>query len=141
MPAWIWLILGIAMMALELLLPSGFFLFILGTAGLSVGILVAAGMVSGWLIEVCVFCGIALLVWVLLGKRLSGLFAPKGPQQGQLVGSVVVVAEEIAPGGHGNGELWGTQWRLENVDQTPLTAGSEAVVVSSQGIRLRVKKK
>lgn len=141
MPAHIWLILGILTMALEVLAPSGFFLFILGTSGLIVGLLVTAGFLSNWWIEVSVFCALSVVVWVLLGKRLRGLLGAPGPQAGQLVGSIVVVGEEIAPGKHGSGELWGTQWRLENVDAVTLTAGSEAVVVAGQGVSLQVKKK
>jgi membrane protein implicated in regulation of membrane protease activity len=141
MPAWIWLILSITMMILELLMPSGFFLFILGSAGLLLGLLVAIGVVSGWLVEVSVFCVFALAIWFLLGKRLPLLFSASGPSRGQLVGSVVVCLDEIAPGGHGNGELWGARWRLENIDQVPLAVGSEAVVVDSRGISLCVKRK
>jgi membrane protein implicated in regulation of membrane protease activity len=144
MPAWIWLVLGISLVIFELLVPSGFFLFILGLAGIAVGALVAAGLVAGWIYEVTSYCVIAIVCWLALGKRLAGIFAGKGfgeQQQGQIVGAIVAVSSDIPVGGKGVGTLWGTQWRLENIDSAPLVAGSEAVVVASQGIMLQVKRK
>jgi membrane protein implicated in regulation of membrane protease activity len=142
MPAWIWLVLGISLVIVELLLPSGFFLFILGIAGIVVGAFVATGVISGWMPEVVVFCVVAIGCWLAFGKHLVQLFSrrPAG-HQGQLVGSVVSVTANIPVGSTGTGTLWGTQWRLENIDSSTLTAGSEAVVVSSQGITLQVKRK
>jgi membrane protein implicated in regulation of membrane protease activity len=76
-----------------------------------------------------------------MGKRLQGIFKPTAFKSGQVVGSIVTLSENIAPGASGSGMLWGTQWRVENVDSVILNAGSEVVVVSSQGIGLQVKRK
>ena len=143
MPAWIWLVLGIFLIILELLTPSGFFLFILGLSGVTVGAFVAGGVFSGWMVEVSVFCVVAVVFWIAMGKRLAGFFLQARPleHQGQIVGSVVKISNDIPVSGTGTGTLWGTQWQLENVDKTVLAAGSEAVVVASQGIKLQVKKK
>jgi len=143
MPAWIWLVIGISLVVLELLVPSGFFLFILGLAGVVVGALVAAGIISGWMVEASVFCVAAIGCWLAFGKPLAGIFSRRHStgHQGQVVGSIVKVTAEIQAGSVGTGTLWGTQWRLENIDSNTLAAGSEAVVVASQGITLQVRKK
>jgi membrane protein implicated in regulation of membrane protease activity len=141
MAAWIWLVLGIAIMMMELMFPCGFFLFILGSAGILVGALSAVGLVSGWVAQAALFCFLAVGLWLLMGKRLQGIFKPTAFKSGQVVGSIVTLSENIAPGASGSGMLWGTQWRVENVDSVILNAGSEVVVVSSQGIGLQVKRK
>jgi membrane protein implicated in regulation of membrane protease activity len=141
MAAWLWLVLGIVIMMMELMFPSGFFLFILGSAGIIVGVFSAAGVMQGWVSQAIVFCLAALSLWLLLGKRLQGILKPTAFKEGQLVGSVVRLSENLAPGASGSGVLWGTQWRVENVDSVILAAGSEVLVVSSQGISLQVKRK
>ncbi len=136
-----WLVLGIVSVVLELLIPSGFFLFILGLAATAVGALVTTGMIGSWMPQVLVFCLAAVVLWIALGKRLAGLLSRGSDTQrrGQLVGAVVTIHEEIRPGGRGSGELWGTQWTVENIGSDSLAAGSRAVVVSSQGINLQVR--
>jgi membrane protein implicated in regulation of membrane protease activity len=141
MAAWIWIVLGLVTMIFELMLPSGFFLFILGAAGIIVGVVAAIGLAQSWISQALIFCVLAIGLWLLLGKKLRGVFKPSALQEGQVVGSIVTTSENIAPGGTGSGMLWGTQWRLENVDSVILAAGSEAVVVASHGIGLQVKKK
>ena len=141
MAAWLWIVIGIILMMIELMIPSGFFLFIVGMAGLLVGAVSAIGLVQSWIPQGLLFCVMAVGLWILLGKRLQGILKPTAFKEGKLVGSTVLLSEDIAPGASGSGVLWGTQWRLENIDSVVLNAGSEAVVVASQGIGLQVKRK
>jgi membrane protein implicated in regulation of membrane protease activity len=141
MAAWIWLVLGLGLIALELFAPSGFYLFILGVAAIVVGAVGAMGLLSSWMGQSALFSLVAVLVWLGLGEKLRSRFVKRGAQPGQVIGRTITIAAEIAPGHHGSGELWGVQWRLENVDSTPLLAGSEVVVVSAEGITLRVKRR
>jgi membrane protein implicated in regulation of membrane protease activity len=143
MPAWIWLVLGILSVVLELLVPSGFFLFILGLAGLAVGVLSALGVIGGWVPQVIVFCSLAIVFWIAFGNRLSRLLSRSSDskKQGQLVGAIVTLQSDILPGGTGQGELWGSQWTVENIGSESLAAGSKSAVVASQGIKLQVRAK
>jgi membrane protein implicated in regulation of membrane protease activity len=138
-----WLVLGILAVALELIVPSGFFLFILGAAGLVVGVLSVLNVVGSWVPQVIVFCLLAIVFWVAFGKRLSALLsrASTSRTQGQLVGAIVTLQSDILPGGTGSGELWGSQWTVENIGNESLTVGSKSVVVASQGIKLQVRGK
>lgn len=140
MSSWMWLVVGVALVMLELLVPSGFFLLILGGSSIVVGILVSAGLFATWIPQAIAFCGVAVVSWLTLGKKLQGSMAAKGPQQGQLVGARVKLAQTIPPGGSGTGELWGTSWRVVNIDTADLVVGGEAVVVDSEGITLKVKR-
>ena len=141
MSPWVWLVLGIFLVAVELFVPSGFYLFMVGLSCVVVGLLATTGIVSSFAVEAIVFCVVAIGMWVLFGSRLRGLLGRKGRYAGQLPGQVVRVSSNLEPGQHGTGELWGTQWRLENIDSATLMAGSEAVVVSAAGVTLHVKRK
>jgi membrane protein implicated in regulation of membrane protease activity len=141
MAPWIWLIVGLGLIAVELFIPSGFYLFILGVAGILVGVTAATGLVDSWIAQSALFCLVAVLVWVGLGDKLRRVFFKRGAQPGQVIGRVITVTSDIAPGQHGSGELWGVQWRLENVDSAMIPTGSEVVVTSAEGITLRVKRR
>jgi len=140
MHSWVWLVTGVVLMMLELLLPSGFFLLILGGSAVVVGALVEIGLFASWISQAIVFCAVAVCTWLLLGKKLRGMIGLAKPQAGQLVGATVKVTQAIPSGGSGSGELWGTSWRLQNVDSIELSVGTEAVVIGSEGITLQVKR-
>jgi membrane protein implicated in regulation of membrane protease activity len=143
MDAWIWLLGGIGLIVIEVMIPSGFFLLLLGLAALLVGTLVWLGIVGSWGSEVILFGIAAVILWSTLAEKLARSFSRRGVKspQGQLEGAVVVVDGEIAAGARGLGTLWGSSWRLHNIDSVTLPAGSEAVVVASEGIGLQVKRK
>jgi len=69
----------------------------------------------------------------LLGKAKSG--------SNDTIGKTVTVAEPIEPGAVGGGELWGSPWRVKNVDSRPLPAKSEGIVVHAEGVTLHVRNK
>lgn len=127
-------------MMFELLLPCGFFLLILGGSAVLVGALVSVGLFDSWIPQAIVFCAIAVCTWLFLGKKLQSALGLAKQQPGNLVGTIVTVTRAIPPGGSGPGELWGTSWRLINVDTAELPEGIEAVVIGSEGITLHVKK-
>jgi membrane protein implicated in regulation of membrane protease activity len=141
MYSWIWLVVGVFLVVLELLTPAGFFLLILGGSAMAVGLLAAIGVCSTWIPQSICFCVIAVVSWLTLGQKLRNRLSQRPPQQGQVIGSVVKVAQRIAPGETGAGELWGTAWRIRNADSVDLLEGSDAVVVGSEGITLHVKQR
>lgn len=141
MAPWFWLLVGIGLIACELFFPTGFYLFILGLSGIVVGLLVSAGSLETWMLQALAFCAIAIAMSLVIGEKLRRAFGRKGAEPGQLVGQVVRLSSDIQPGHIGSGELWGTTWRLENVDSVVLRIGDEGAVVSAEGITLRVKRK
>lgn len=141
MYSWVWLVAGVLLVVLELLTPAGFFLLILGGSSIVVGLLAAIGVCTTWIPQVIVFCIISVASWLTLGRQLRSRLSEKPLPQGQLVGSVVRVAQTIAPGEVGSGELWGTSWRIRNADAAELPEGSEVVVVGSEGITLHVRRR
>lgn len=140
MESWVWLVAGIGLVIMELVTPCGFFLFILGASAVVVGVVASVGLASSWVVQASLFCAVAVVSWLSFGKRMREARRHVVKKHGNIEGSVVRITVDVAPGASGSGELWGTQWRVENVGDSVLEAGTEAIVVASEGLGLRVKK-
>jgi len=138
---WLWIVAGLALLALELFAPSGFFLFFIGASAVLTGLLVLGGLGGPawlpWLI--CAVLTVTLMIG--LRRRLMGrLTAPSKPlPDEQITGQEVVVKEEIKPGGIGQGELRGSSWSVRNIGQSSLQAGQRYTVESIEGLTLKVR--
>ena len=141
MEAWTWLIIGLALLAGELFVPTGFYLLILGSACLVVGGLSFVGVLVTWMMQVAVFSVATLVIWYLFGDKLQALLRSKEKEYGGLLGQTAVAREAIEPGHKGGGELWGSPWRLENIGKKVINPNDECEVVSSDGLVLKVKGK
>jgi membrane protein implicated in regulation of membrane protease activity len=139
MAAWIWLVLGLGLMVLELLAPGSFFMFILGLAGLMVGILGLVGLSESLLPQTVIFSVTAVLLWIGLGKRLQNVSRRSKNEPGQLVGKRIVVRGDLPPATHGAGELFGSSWRVLNVGEVIIVDGAEAEIIGEEGVTLKVK--
>ena len=133
------MLVGLGLMALELLAPAGFFMVLLGLSGLVVGGLGLFGVAQSLGAQTAIFSGTALVLWLGLGKRLRTLALQRKSAPSQLVGRRVVVSEELPPAAHGSGELYGSPWRLQNVGDVVIADGAEAEVVAAEGVTLQVR--
>lgn len=138
MTGWLWIIIGIALCTVELLVASGFFLFLLGVSGIILGTLVLAGLFQAWPIQAAVYAVIAVICWLLFGNRLKKILAVSNEQAYDTKGKTIKVTGRIEPGQVGSGELWGSAWRLKNVGNVPIDAGSECIIVDAEGVTLHV---
>ena len=136
-----WWIIGLALVVVELVVPSGFFLFILGVGMLVVGCVVWLGLATSAAWQVCLLSLVTLGVWYLFAGVFQRLLRRSEKGYGGMVGQVAVAKERIDVGSRGAGELWGSPWRMENVGSAPLESGSDCVVVSSDGLILQVRPK
>ncbi len=145
MTGWFWCALGLLLLLVEILVPAGFFFCLLGTAALGVALLTGLALIPDWYWPVWVWQAIAfsILGLVLLGALSSKLREiigkPTSRVTGDTVGQVVKVVDTVAPHETGTAELWGVIWKIRNLDTKILEKGSEAVVVTSEGITLHVK--
>lgn len=141
MSYWIWVVCGFVLLGLEIFMPSGFYLCILGIASLLVGGATLTGFVSSFTVQAVLFVGLGLFLWLFLANRLQTLVRTNEKSYDNVVGQVATASEHLAPGAKGAGELWGTVWKLENVGSSGLSAGDSCVVVGSDGITLQVREK
>ena len=138
---WIWCIIGLGGVALELAAPTGFYLFLLGVAGIVTGAIVATGIIPDWPAQAILFSVLALANCALFAKPLTKFLRGERKAREDTVGQTVKIAASVAPGAMGSAELWGSPWRVRNVDSRELAAGSECVVVAVEGVTLHVTNK
>lgn len=136
--AWNWLIVGLVLMALELLAP-GVFLLWLGLAALLVGIV---SLFADWIwqVQVIAFAAFSLAA-VPLWRRVASQSAPNADsvflnrRSDALVGRVFTLEKPIMDGS-GTVRIDDTVWRVTGPD---CAAGSRVKVVRADGASLTVE--
>ncbi|WP_257169780.1 NfeD family protein [Bradyrhizobium sp. SRS-191] len=135
---WNWLIFGIVLMALELLAP-GVFLIWLGIAALLVG-MISFGLASTWQLQILMFALFAIAavpLWRHVARR-STASAGDNPflnrRSAALVGREFTLEKPIIDG-NGTVRIDDTVWRVAGPD-TP--AGSRVRIVQADGAHLTV---
>ena len=136
---WFWIVLGLALVALELVTPGGFFVIFFGVGALTVGALALTGLVEAFWLQWLIFPVVAIVTLRLFRQPLLGRMRGSDHELDSHVGEVAVVAGDIPPGGHGRAELRGTGWSARNVDTITLAAGQRCRVVAVQGLMLDLR--
>ena len=138
---WYWVVLGLALAAIELATPGGFYVIFFAVGALAVGALRLSGVVDTAWVEWLLFPVIALITLRLFREPLLGrLRLNETPDEvDSLVGQVAVAMGDIAPGQHGRAELRGAGWSARNVDTSILAAGQRCRVVAVHGLMLDLR--
>lgn len=135
---WSWVVAGVGLLALELLLPGGIFLW-LGVSGVITGVAALFWVIS-WPIQFLIF-GLLSLVTIFVWLRYwKGRAQPTdrpflNERAGQLVGREVVLNEPIHDG-FGRVPIGDTQWRVSGPN---LAAGQKVKIVGYEGAVLKVE--
>jgi membrane protein implicated in regulation of membrane protease activity len=138
---WLWLLLGLVLLGVEMLTPGGFYFLFFGVAALVVGFLAGLGVAGPVWAQLVVFSVLSvaalavlrpyLVRWTRSGERPDPVDT--------LVGDLAVLADDLAPGAYGKAELRGTPWTVLNHDQRPLARGQRVRVVRVDGLTLWVE--
>ena len=139
---WFWVLLGLGLLFLELVTPTGFYLLFFGVAAVLVGLLAAVGLDGPawlqWLLFSLLSIGSLLLLRGRLQERMRRV-APAHPDN-DLVGVTAQALENIAVDGYGQVELRGTSWRAKNVSSEPIAQAESCQVDRVEGVVLWVRK-
>ncbi|MDQ6433662.1 NfeD family protein [Mesorhizobium sp. LHD-90] len=138
---WNWMVLGLALLAIEIVTP-GFYLLWIGLAALVVGAISLAlwdAAFWGWQVQVVAFLALSLVAayagYKLMGGRKTESDQPLLNRRGeQLVGRTAMLSEPIREG-YGRIQLGDTMWRVSGPD---LPAGARVKVVSVNDLELVV---
>lgn len=137
---WAWVVLGLALLALELALP-GVLAFWIGLAALAVGILTLLEPIAGWDWRAQAVTFVALGgLFAIIGRRMT---ADRDTGEGtrlnrpahDLIGRTGTLFEPIE-GGTGRAKLGDTLWRVEGPD---LPAGARVRVTGERAGTLEVE--
>jgi hypothetical protein len=139
---WLWVLLGILLLAIELLTPGGFYVIFFGIGALVTGLLVALGVLEPVWAQWLTFTLLSVATLGLFrGKLLKTMSA--GPQQGapvdSLVGEEAVVTVEVPPGGVGRAELRGSAWSARSGYPSAIAAGTRCRVERIEGLTLWIR--
>src|SRR5690606_31954884 len=135
---WAWFVVGLVLLALELVLPGGWFLW-LGAGGIVTGLLAFIPGVT-WPLQVTIFGVLALAIvvgWRLYSRdRKSTSDRPLLNRRAETFIGHEAILEEPISNGYGRMKLGDTVWRIAGPD---LAAGSRVRVVGADVAVLRVE--
>ena len=139
---WIWIVIGLACLGVEMLAASTFVFLFFGIAALVVGGLAALGVAAAFWLQSCIFA-VTACGSLLLGRRplLERVGATRGEDKNvdTMIGEVVVPVEDIAIDAEGKAECRGSSWTVHNADDVSLRAGQRCRVVRVAELTLWIK--
>ncbi|KQR50552.1 NfeD family protein [Brevundimonas sp. Leaf168] len=138
-PFWIWLAIGVLLLAVEAMFSTEWLLWPAVSAGV-VAVMTAAGVRLGLPGEVAVFAVLTVIA-TLLSRRLISKANPNGPdindRDSRLVGQRARVVETFVSG-RGRVFISGAEWPAEIVGEAPVE-GQDVVVMRVNGSLLTVQ--
>ena len=140
MQFWHWLALGFVLMAVELILPSFFFLW-LGISSVAVGLLLLAMPDLAFTMQGVLFAVAGIVSFYasrkFLKKKQAGFgHSTLNKRSSQLVGEIVTL-ESAIENGHGKAKVGDGIWSVEGPD---LPAGASVKITAADGTVLKVEK-
>ena len=138
-PFWIWLAIGVLLLAVEAMFSTEWLLWPAVSAGVF-AVMTAAGVRLGLPSEVAVFAVLTVIA-TLLSRRLISKANPNGPdindRDSRLVGQRARVVETFVSG-RGRVFISGAEWPAEIVGEAPVE-GQDVVVMRVNGSLLTVQ--
>jgi inner membrane protein len=135
---WLWVLAGIALLALEMITPGGLFALFFGVGALLVAPLAAAGVPAT--VQWFAFTALSLVLLASLRRRLQDrLQAPRGRPVDSFLGEEVVLMEDLPAGGEAKAECRGAPWSARAASGMPLRAGQRCTVERIEGLVLWVR--
>jgi inner membrane protein len=139
---WLWLLLGLILLGLEMASVGGFFVIFFGVGALVVGVLAGLHLVAAVWLQWLLFSAVSIVSMLLLRRPLLEWMKrrePVRPPVDSLVGQTAVLTEDLPSGGVGKAELRGTSWNVRTQQQTGLVRGQRTRVERVDGLTLWVK--
>jgi hypothetical protein len=138
---WLWVLVGLGLLAFEMALPGGFFALFFGVGALLVGALVALDAAGPAWMQWLLFSVLSIGALVTLRRPLQARLNLGGSRRpvDSLVGESATALEDLAPGGLGKAELRGSSWSARNRGSVALSKGQRCIVEKVDGLMLLVR--
>jgi inner membrane protein len=133
---WMWTLLGIALLVVELLAPGGLFALFFGIAAVAVGALAAVGLAGPAWFQWLLFAALSVVLLTALRGRMRGALAARGGPVDALVGETAVLLEDLPPRGVARAELRGSPWEARSTGDAALSRGQRCRVERVEGLTL-----
>lgn len=136
---WLWFLVGIGLLVVEMVTPSGLFALFFGASALVVSGLVGLGLGGPDWLQWVLFSALSLAGIALLRRRLrSRVSQPQLPID-SLVGETATLLEDVLPGATGKAELRGSTWNARSAAQVTLRRGGRYRVERVEGLTLLLR--
>ena len=135
---WVWVLVGIGLLVVEIATPGGLFALFFGVGALCVAALAALGAppTVQWL----AFTAVSVVLLATLRRSLQErLFRGPAPPIDQIVGEQVVLLADLPEGGEGQAELRGVPWTARLASGAALRKGQRCRVERVEGLTLWVR--
>ncbi len=134
---WIWVLVGVALLIVEIMTPGGLFALFFGVGALCVAVLAALG--AGPVVEWITFPVVSVILLVGLRRKLQERLGAQPPTPiDSLVGQEVLLLQDVPAGGEGKAELRGVPWSARAASGIPLAKGQRCKVERVDGVVLYV---
>ncbi len=136
---WVWVLVGFALLAIELASTTLHVAFF-GGGALFVGLLVGLGWNGPLWAQLLVLTTFSLVALVFIRPPLMRRLKLNEPRVvDSLIGEQAVALDDIPAQGIGKAEMRGSSWTAQNVGENPLTKGQRCIVESVEGLTIRVR--
>ncbi len=136
------MVLGLALLGLELAVTTDFFLLFLGLPALLVGAAVALGIAGPPWLQLLLYSILAVTGVLVVRRRLTARLARKVPDDGSatesLLGSVATLSSDLPAGGVARTEFRGSSWSVRSSKGQPIPQGTRCRVERVEGLVLWV---
>jgi len=135
---WLWMLLGLALLAVEMLTPGGFYVLFFGVGALVVGALTVGGVGGGPALQWLLFSLLSVAsLWLFRSRLVAAFGSPPGAGEvDSLLREVAVLQQDLPPNGIGKAELRGSTWTVRNGDSRELRRGERCRVERVDGLTL-----
>jgi hypothetical protein len=138
---WIWMIVGLALLSLEMFaIDAQFYLVFIGLGAMVVGLIELTGIDMPPWAEWVLFGAVSLVLMFTIRRqmydRVRGQAVGLG-RQGH--GDRVQVGEDLPPGESCRTEYRGTMWTATNIGSETIPSGATAVIDAIEGLDLRIR--
>ncbi len=137
---WNWVLLGLAFLALEMVMAGALIFLFFGLSALLVGALVGVGIAGPYWLQWLLFSLFSVVALLALRKPLKARFSVAPVKPGDsVVGEVAVAMGELPAGGAGQVEFRGSPWTAKNAGDVSIEKGRRCQVDRIQGLTLWVR--
>ena len=141
MPWWLWVLIGLGLVLLEMTTPGGFFAIFFGIGAVVVGILAALGWGGPAWVQWLLFSLLSVIGLLLFRRPVMRMLklSRAGRPVDSLVGEAVLVLEDVPPGGVGKAEMRGSAWNARTSVGVALSKGQRGRVERVEGLTLWIR--
>jgi membrane protein implicated in regulation of membrane protease activity len=131
---WLWVLLGIALLVVEVSTPGGLFALFFGVGALCVAPLAVLGF--GETVQWLAFSVLSLVGLAALRGPLLRRIERSPSRSPELVGEQATLLEDLPAGGEAKAELRGVPWTARAASGIPLKKGQRCTVERVDGLTL-----